>query len=202
VPLWVYPQPLVLASKSEVRRKMLEAAGILLEVKPAELDERKLEAGSRPATAHAAAALLARAKAGAVAERVPERTVLGADQTLSLGSERFSKPDGRAAARDQLRALSGKTHELHSAAALVIGGTAVFEHADGARLTMRALSDRFIESYLDAAGDRAMQSVGGYQIEGLGAQLFERIEGDYFTILGLPLLPVLHYFQRNGMIVE
>jgi len=181
---------------------MLEAAGIPLEVKPVDLDERKLEGEFKPVTARAAAALLAQAKARNASKRLPERTVLGADQTLSLGTERFSKPANRAAAREQMRALSGKTHELHSAAALAEGGAIVFEHADTARLTMRELSDRFIESYLDAAGDRAMTSVGAYQIEGLGAQLFERIEGDYFTILGLPLLPLLHYFQRSGLIVE
>ena len=180
---------------------MLVAAGIPLEVKPAALDERKLEADARPATARAAAALLAQAKAGAVSRHLPERTVLGADQTLALGTERFSKPVNRAAAREQIRALSGTTHELHSACAVVADGKVVFEHADTARLTMRVLSERFIDKYLDAAGDAALASVGAYQLEGLGAQLFERIEGDYFTILGLPLLPLLHYFQRSGLIV-
>jgi nucleoside triphosphate pyrophosphatase len=191
--LWLAANPLVLASRSGARRALLAAAGIPLDVRPADLDERALAAGA-PA---AAAALLAREKALAVARTHPGRLVLGADQTLALGAERFDKPADQAAAAAQLRALRGRTHTLHSAVALVQDGTVLFEHADTARLTMRAFSDRFLERYLDTAGATVTASVGGYQIEGLGLQLFERIEGDYFTILGLPLLPVLDFLRRR-----
>jgi septum formation protein len=128
------------------------------------------------------------------------RPVLGADQTLACGDRRFSKPADRAAAAEQLRGLRGRTHELHSAIALVRDGEALFELVDTARLTMRDFSDRFLEDYLDMAGDAALASVGGYQLEGIGIHLFERVEGDYFTILGLPLLPLLAFLRRNGFV--
>jgi septum formation protein len=124
--------------------------------------------------------------------------VLGADQTLALGSARFAKPVDRMAARRQLQTLRGKTHGLHSALAFVENGEVLFEHVGTARLTMRAFSDAFVESYLDAIGKAATESVGAYQIEGLGAQLFERIDGDYFTILGLPLMQALHFLRQQG----
>ena len=128
----------------------------------------------------------------------PGRLVLGADQTLALGAKRFAKPADRAAARAQLRALSGRTHELHSAIAFVARRTVLFEHVGTARLTMRPLSERFLDRYLDAVGDAATASVGAYQIEGPGIQLFEHIDGDYFTILGLPLLAALDFLRRRG----
>jgi nucleoside triphosphate pyrophosphatase len=124
--------------------------------------------------------------------------VLGADQTLALGAKRFSKPVDRAAARAQLAALCGRTHELHSAIAFVQDATVLFEHVDTARLTMRRFSERLLDLYLDHAGTAATASVGAYQIEGPGIQLFERIDGDYFTILGLPLLPVLDFLRQRG----
>jgi septum formation protein len=198
MPLWLAPQPLVLASKSAARRALLEAAGIPLELHPAEIDERAVESGAAADNATAVAALLAVAKASAIGAKMPGRLVLGADQTLTLEGQRFSKPTDRAAAADQLRALRGRTHLLHSAAALVRDRTVLFEHVDTARLTMRAFSDAFLEAYLDAAGGDAFASVGGYQLEGLGVQLFERVEGDYFTILGLPLLPILEFLRRDG----
>ena len=148
--------------------------------------------GVRRAIAGEIAALLAREKALAVAAQLPGRLVLGADQTLALGERRFSKPADRAAAREQLKLLRGQTHELHSAIALARDGVIVFEHREVARLTMRAFSDGFLEAYLDAAGAAVTASVGGYQLEKTGIQLFERIEGDHFIILGLPLLPLLH----------
>ncbi len=200
--LWLPSQPLILASASEVRRKLLSAAGIPPDIKPAQIDERAIEAHANPATPRAAALLLAQEKAKAVSASSPKRTVLGADQTLSLGTRRFSKPKNRSGAADQIRTMSGKTHELHSACAVVVDGKIEFEHAESVRLTMRALSDTFIERYLDAAGDAVTTSVGAYQIEGLGVQLFESIEGHYFSILGLPLLPLLAYFRRAGLIVE
>jgi len=200
MPLWLAPQPLVLASKSDVRGKMLAAAGLRFEIRPAQIDERATEAKAGVTEAAATARLLARAKAGAVAQSMPGRLVLGADQTLARGNRRFSKPADRAAAAEQLRALRGRTHELHSALALVRDGKVVFECVDSARLTMRAISDTFLDNYLDMAGDAALASVGGYQLEGIGIHLFERVEGDYFTVLGLPLLPLLDFLRRNGFV--
>jgi septum formation protein len=146
--------------------------------------------------------MLARAKARAVAAQMPGRLVLGADQTLALGHRRFSKAPDRAAAREQLSALRGKTHTLHSAVAVVASGAIVFEHVDAARLTMRAFSDGFLDRYLDAVGDAATASVGGYQLEGAGIQLFERVEGDHSTVLGLPLLPLLDWLRRAGHLAK
>jgi len=144
--------------------------------------------------------LLAQIKAAAVSALMPGRLVLSADQTLSLGDRRFSKPADRTAAREQLRALSGKTHRLYSAAVLMRDDTVLFDYGEAAELTMRELSDRFLEIYLDAAGEGATTSVGGYQIEATGAQLFGGVNGDYFTILGLPLLPLLDFLRRSGLI--
>jgi septum formation protein len=128
------------------------------------------------------------------------RPVLGADQTLACGEQRFTKPADRGAAAIQLRTLRGRTHELHSALALVRDGAVLFECLQTARLTMRNLSDAFIENYLDMLGDAALSSVGAYQLEGIGVHLFERVEGDYFTILGLPLLPLLDFLRRQGFL--
>lgn len=200
MPLWLSPQPLVLASKSEVRGKMLAAAGLRIEIRPAPIDERVAEAKAGTTDAAAIARYLARAKADAVAPDVPGYLVLGADQTLARGSARFSKPADRAEALEQLRSLRGRTHELHSALALVRDGTLVFDCVDSARLTMRNVSDRFLEDYLDMAGDTAFASVGGYQLEGIGIHLFERVEGDYFTILGLPLLLLLSFLRQNKLV--
>jgi septum formation protein len=196
--LWLSAEPLVLASKSAIRRIMLEEAGLPVEVDPADVDERALEARAGIAQPAEAAQLLAREKARVVSARAGRRFVVGADQTLALGDRRFTKPTGRPSARDQLRALSGKTHELHSAVAVARDGRVVFSHVDVARLTMRSLSDRFLDLYLDAAGAAVTQSVGAYQIERLGVQLFERIEGDHFTIMGLPLFALLSFLRREG----
>ena len=197
MPLWLDRQPLVLASKSDIRGKILAAAGLRFEIRPAPIDERAVEAKAGNPAAVEAAQLLARAKADAVAGSMPGRVVLGADQTLALGAERFGKPADRAGAARQLRALRGQTHALHSALALVRDGKVLFDYVDTARLTMRDFSDRFLDDYLDMAGDAAMTSVGAYQLEGVGIHLFERVEGDYFTILGLPLLPLLAFLRQN-----
>jgi nucleoside triphosphate pyrophosphatase len=200
MPLWLAPQPLVLASKSDVRGKILAAAGLRFEIRPAQIDERLVEAQAGVADAAAAARLLARTKADAVAVSLPGRLVLGADQTLARGTRRFTKPPGRAEATEQLRELRGRTHELHSALALVRDGAVLFDCVDTARLTMRDFSDRFLDDYLDMAGATALASVGGYQLEGIGIHLFKRVEGDYFTILGLPLLPLLEFLRQNQFV--
>jgi len=198
---WLAPTPLVLASRSAARRTLLEAAGIPIELCPADLDERALEGSAVSQSPTAVAALLAREKAAVVAKAHPGRLVLGADQTLALGAKRFSKSPDRLAARAQLQALRGRTHELHAAIAFY-DGAAVFEHVETARLTMRAFSDDFLDRYLDTAGDAVLASVGGYQLEGLGVQLFDRVEGDYFTILGLPLLQALDFLRRHGCLAR
>lgn len=196
--LWLADKPLVLASKSAARRAVLEAAGVPIEIDSADIDERGIEADSKTRDPGDIAALLAREKAMAVASRHSGRLVLGADQTLALGEKRFSKAADRDGLRDQLDALRGRTHALHSAVAVVSDGEVLFSTIDVARLTMRAFTDDFLERYLDATGDKARSSVGGYQLEGLGAQLFERVDGDHFTVLGMPLLPLLEWLRRAG----
>jgi septum formation protein len=196
--LWLAAAPLVLASRSAIRRMLLETAGVPIEICPADIDERSIEAKAALQAPIAVAALLAREKAAAIARTMPGRLVLGADQILSLNGERFSKPGDRAAARAQLAKLSGQTHELYSAIAFARDDGMLFEHVGVARLTMRVFSDRFLDDYLDAVGDAATASVGAYQLEGLGVQLFERIDGDYFTVLGLPLIPALDFLRRYG----
>ena len=200
MPLWLATQPLVLASRSDIRGKILAAAGLRFEIRPAQIDERAVEAAAKPKDASAAARILARAKAEAVSANMPDRPVLGADQTLALGVHRFTKPKDRTEALAQLKALRGRPHELHSALALVLDGNVLFQCVETARLTMRDLSDRFLEDYLDMAGDLALSSVGAYQLESIGVHLFERIEGDYFTILGLPLLPLLAYLRGSEFV--
>ena len=196
--LWRAAEPLLLASKSAVRRAVLEAVGIPVEVEVADIDERGIEARSNLTDPGEIAQLLAREKARAVSIKRPDRMVLGADQTLALGTRRFSKAADRVGAREQLKALRGSTHALHSAVAVLRGGNVLYQHVAVARLTMRAFSDTFLESYLDAVGDAAMASVGGYQLEGQGAQLFERVDGDYFTVLGMPLLPLLDWLRDRA----
>jgi septum formation protein len=197
-------EPLVLASKSAPRRMLLEAAGIPLQIDPADIDERAAEAASpgEASKPDGAALLLARAKAFETARRNAGKVVLGADQTLALGNKRYSKPTSRDGAFTQLSELSGKTHALHSGIAVVRDKEVLFETVSSAHLTMHKMSDAFLNAYLDAAGDRVMQSVGGYQLESVGVNLFEKIDGDHFTILGIPLMPLLAYFRKAGMMVS
>jgi nucleoside triphosphate pyrophosphatase len=200
MPLWLADRPLVLASQSAIRHAILRDAGIPVEVEPAAIDERAVEQGAAARDAGEVAAILAREKARTVAARRPGRLVLGADQTLARGERRFSKPTDRAAAREQLMALCGRTHELHTAIAIARDSVVVYEHREIARLTMRAFTDGFLESYLDLMGAAVMTSVGGYQLEKAGIQLFERIEGDHFVILGLPLLALLQYLRQERLL--
>lgn len=198
--LWRGTRPLILASQSRARRTLLAAAGLEFEALPAEVDERDLQQTSRLSAPGEIASLLACEKARWVSARRSGHYVIGADQTLALGRRLFNKPDGRAVAAEQLRALSGQTHELNSAIAVVLDGTLLFETVATARMSMRPLSEHDIRIYLDEAGEAVTSSVGAYQLEGLGVHLFDRIEGDHFTILGLPLLPLLAFLRRERLI--
>lgn len=203
-PLWKEPRKLVLASKSAIRSELLKSAHVPVEIRGADIDERAVESslsgdGASPASV---AGTLAAAKAIAVSARAPGRLVLGADQTLSLDGERFTKPKDREAGRDQLKRLSGRTHMLASGAALVRDGAVLWSGIDKADLTMRELSDEFIEIYLDIAGAGALSSVGGYQYEGAGVHLFEETRGDFSTILGLPLLQVTAALRDVGALAK
>ncbi len=195
-------ETLVLASASAIRRTLLKNAGLDFLVDPAHVDEAAIKADLRAQSAavETAAVELAASKAAAVAERHPTALVLGADQILECGGTWFDKPADRAAAGAQLALLSGRPHRLISAAVIVEDGREVWRYADTVTLHVRPLSSGFIDSYLSTMGATALQSVGAYQLEGLGAQLFERVEGDYFTVLGLPLLPLLAFLRRRGII--
>jgi septum formation protein len=197
---WREKYPLVLASQSHARQALLAGAGIGFEAVPAEIDERAVQRASGLSAASEIASLLAREKAISVSTRLPERFVVGADQTLALEKRLFSKPTGRAEAAEQLRTLAGRTHQLHSAVAVARDGKILFEAVTSARMTMRPLGEADIEAYLDEAGEAVTSSVGAYQLERLGVHLFERIEGDHFTILGLPLLQLLAFFRGAGLL--
>jgi septum formation protein len=198
--LWRGKTPLILASQSRARQALLTQAGIDFKAVPAELDERALQQTSGLSAPGEIAAHLARAKALAVSSRQPGGYVVGADQTLALGTRLFSKPAGRAQAAEQLRALAGRSHELHSAVAVARDREILFEEVATARMNMRRLGEAEIETYLDQAGEAVTTSVGAYQLEGLGVHLFERIEGDHFTILGLPLLPLLAFLRSERLL--
>ncbi|MEY9180679.1 septum formation protein [Bradyrhizobium sp. USDA 326] len=179
---------------------LLASAGLEFEAVTADIDERGIQAASRLSNPREIALLLAREKARAVSAARPGSYVIGADQTLALGMRLFNKPAGRAQALAQLRDLAGKSHELNSAVVVARDGKIVFEDVSVARMTMREMTEAELSAYLDAAGDAVTTSVGAYQLEGLGVHLFERIEGDHFTILGLPLLPLLAYLRSEQLI--
>ena len=198
--LWRGEFPLILATQSRARQMLLANAGLDFEAVPAEIDERGIQESSGLTSPGDIAALLAREKASAVSGRRPGQFVVGADQTLALGTRLFSKPAGRVQAADQLRALAGNRHELHSAVAVARDGNILFETVSVAGMTMRPLTGAEIEAYLNAAGEAVTASVGAYQLEGLGVHLFERIEGDHFTILGLPLLQLLAFLRSERLL--
>lgn len=193
---------LLLASKSAARRHMLEAAGVKFQTVEAELDEEAAKAGLWGAgfDARGVAEELAQLKALSVSAGEGD-LVLGSDQTLERGDGTLlGKPASREEARGQLISLSGGTHRLHSAAVLAENGEAIWWQCETVTLTMRSLSDAFLEDYLDREYEQIRWSVGGYRIEGLGAQLFERIEGSHFAILGMPLIPLLGYMRERGLL--
>lgn len=200
--LWLLPRPLILASKSQARRALLAAAGIPFEGIDAQIDEREVEGPARAAGhgGEAIAGLLAREKAMQISALQPDRLVLGADQTLSIEGRFLTKPLDLTAAKVQLLAMAKKTHTLHAALCLVREGEVVAEAAAEAHLTCRAYSAAFVECYLAFAGESVLQSVGGYAVEGLGIHLFDRIEGEQSTILGLPMLPLLKLLRENGAV--
>lgn len=195
-------ESLILGSGSRFRRQLLENAGLTVEVDRPEIDERTVEAsieGSGIAPAELAE-ILAEAKAVEVSGRNPSRLVIGCDQTMALGGTLLHKPRDMEDARRRLLMLSGRTHQLHSAVVLARNGQAIWRHVSTASLTMRALEPAFVGRHLARVGRQALESVGAYQIEGEGIQLFERVEGDHFTIVGLPLLPLLSELRRIGAI--
>lgn len=195
------PVRLILASKSASRRAMLDAAGVAFESIPADIDERAVEAGLAGAEPSEVAEALAVAKAAAVAALNREALVLGSDSLVVAGGRRFDKPRSRAEAAEHLRYFSGKVMELHSAAALVKGDGCHWSHAAVARLQVRDLSEDFIEHYLALEWPEIGHTVGAFRIEGPGVQLFESIEGDQFTVLGMPLLPLLGALREEGVLI-
>ena len=191
---------LVLASASPFRRALLENAGLHFDVEPAQIDERAVEEPLGDLSPEDVASVLAEAKAQDVSGRKPGAIIIWSDQTLSLAGEIYHKAANMDEARRRLLALSGRTHELSSAVALVKDGETIWRHMSVARMTMRDLDPAFIGRHLSNVGGKALSSVGAYQFESEGIQLFERIDGDYFTIIGLPLLPLLAQLRALGAI--
>jgi septum formation protein len=191
---------LILASKSASRRAMLDAAGVAYESVPADIDERAVEAGLAGAAPPEVAEALAVAKAAAVAALHPLALVLGSDSLVVCKGRRFDKPRSREEAGEHLRFFSGAVMELHSAAALVKNGGCEWSHASIARLHVRDLSGEFIDYYLDLEWPEIGHTVGAFRIEGPGVQLFSDIEGDQFTVLGMPLLPLLEALREQGVL--
>lgn len=201
---WLGTGPLVLASGSGTRRKMLEAAGIPLLVNPVALDEeaiasRFVDTGATPRTI---AGMLARAKGAEASRQRPGTVILAADQTLEFDGRLAMKPTTVSEARSQLSAMRGRTHHLHSAASLWSKGEALWEGCASAELTMRVFSDAFLDAYLSRMGGQVCRTVGAYEFEALGAHLFEKVEGDHATILGLPLQPLLEALRRLGLLLS
>ncbi|UFZ02188.1 Maf family protein [Bradyrhizobium ontarionense] len=198
--IWRGDEPLILASQSGARRMLLANAGLPCEAVPAAINERAIQNEAGLVAPYEIALHLATAKAQAVSAIKPGSYVVGADQTLALGERMFNKAAGRQQAMQQLLALAGRTHALHSAVAVVRNGEVAFSHVAVAWMTMRGLTESDVAAYLDVAGEVVTSSVGAYQLEGLGVHLFDRIDGDHFTILGLPLLPLLAYFREAQLL--
>lgn len=195
---------LVLASASPARAALLQGAGVEIEIKPARVDEEEIKSSLRAegASPRDQADILAEMKAVAVSRALPGRLVLGADQILSFKGGALDKPRDLAEARTQLAALRGQRHELQSAAVIALDGEPIWRHIGVARLAMRPFSDDFLEGYLTQMGNDILTTVGGYKLEGLGAQLFARVDGDYFAILGLPLIETLGFLRVRGALPE
>jgi septum formation protein len=198
------PDALILASGSATRARLLRDAGVAIEVAVPAIDEPEVKVSLKGegASVARAAELLAEMKAQRIAPRYPGRFVLGCDQMLACEGRWLDKPETRERAREQLMSLRGRSHSLVTSVVLVRGDARLWHHADRAELAMRDFSDAFLERYLEEAGARALQSVGAYQLEGTGAQLFARVSGDFFTILGLPLLPVLGILREHGLVAR
>jgi septum formation protein len=195
--------PLILASASKARAQLLETAGLAFIVEPPGLDEgamRQAISGQKSLDPHDVAELLARAKAEAVSDVAKGAFVIGGDQVLAIEDRILEKPGSMEDARKQLLELSGKAHALHTAVVVAKDGEAIWAHTETSTLVMRKLTPQFVGRYLAAAGEAVLSLVGAYQIESIGIQLFEKIEGDYFSILGLPLLPLLDTLRREGAI--
>ncbi len=202
-PLMQEGEPLLLASASAARKVLLENAGLHFRQQPASVDEEEIKAALRAEGAGAGqvAETLAELKAGRISRANSAALVIGADQMLDCEGRWFDKPGTAEAAAGQLAALAGRTHTLETSVCVLRDGQRLWHHNARAHLTMRPLSAAFIEHYLAAAGEACLKSVGGYQLEGLGAQLFSRVEGDFFTILGLPLLPLLDFLRARGVLL-
>lgn len=194
----------VLASASKSRANLLTAAGLTFDVVPAHADEDAVKDALKAegADARQCAETLAEIKAVQVSQRVPGALVIGADQMLECDGVWFDKPKDMNGARAHLTAMRGKTHTLPTAVAVILDGSVIWHHSASPRLTMRDFSDAFIEHYLANTGEKILSSVGAYQLEGWGAQLFERIDGDFSTILGLPLLPLLAFLREHQVIMK
>ena len=193
---------LILASNSNVRRRLLEDARVPFQAVASHVDEATIKADCKEQKLSPVETtmVLAQAKANDVGKDNPDDLVLGADQVLACGNEWLDKPAGRDGVRAHLMHLSGRAHELINASIVVQGGTVLWEHQDAITMIMRPLSEVFIESYINEVGDAACETVGGYQLEGMGAQLFDRTDGDFFSILGLPLLPLLVFLRTRGIV--
>lgn len=197
----------VLASGSSVRTRLLTAAGVPHDIVPADIDEAEVrdrllaENASRASIAEVLAELKAQRVAMDIVRERPEAIVLGADQVLSCEGELFEKPVGLEGVREHLNRLMGKDHTLHTAVCAVRGGEVIWHHNSAATLRMRTLSAAFIDRYVETVGESACQSVGAYEMEGMGPHLFSRIDGDFFDILGLPLLPVLEFLRNEGVVM-
>lgn len=193
---------LILASGSAARARLLTSAGLAIEIVPSSVDEDEIKRANEGIAVEQLAMILARAKAAEVAMRNPDALTIGADQILDCGGARFDKPKDRDQAAAHLRTFRGKTHRLITACTVYRGSEEIWRHTTIPQLTMWNFDDAFIADYLERAGDSVLTSVGSYLLEGLGSNLFEKIEGDYFSILGLPLLPLLAFLRTQGLVLK